>query len=215
MEGNTTEFKEPNNLQEETPQLVSIDNPPVSRETIQEKPKRSWIPNPKGNPTLNNYDRATKKPHILTQCDLSPMQQRFCDEYLADDKRNQTQAAIRAGYSVKTAQVQASCLINEPKVQAYLKWKLSKIQSKLNINAEQVLQSILEIGERCKQAVPVLDDNGNETGVYRFDAQGALRAYELLGKNLELFTDKVKQTGEVALNIVVNNPDVGKMEKKV
>jgi hypothetical protein len=36
-----------------------------------------------------------------------------------------------------------------------------------------------------------------------------------LGKNLELFTDKVKQTGEVALNIVVNNPDVGKMEKKV
>ena len=189
-----------------------IDNTPSSLE----KPKRSWVPNPKGNPNLNKYDRSTKKPYVLTQCELSPMQQRFCDEYLADEKRNQTQAAIRAGYSVKTAQTQASGLINEPKVQAYLKWKLSKIQSKLNINAEQVLQSILEIGERCKQAVPVLDNNGNETGTYKnCDAQGALRAYELLGKNLELWTDKVKQTGDVSLNIVVNNPDVGKMEKKV
>ena len=46
---------------------------------------------------------------------LNPKQQRFVEEYLVD--LNGTQAAIRAGYSPKTAEVQASRLLSNAKVQ--------------------------------------------------------------------------------------------------
>ena len=48
----------------------------------------------------------------MTQ-ELNPKQQRFVDEYLID--LNGKQAAIRAGYSEKTAEVQASRLLSNAK----------------------------------------------------------------------------------------------------
>lgn len=41
-------------------------------------------------------------------------------------------------------------------------------------------------------AEPVLDREGEPTGEYRFDSSGAARGLELLGKHLQMFTDKIK-----------------------
>ena len=49
---------------------------------------------------------------------LTPKQKRFCEEYLID--LNATQAAIRAGYSLKTAEQTASRLLRNVKVQEYI-----------------------------------------------------------------------------------------------
>lgn len=49
---------------------------------------------------------------------LTDKQKRFCDEYLID--LNATQAAIRAGYSPKTAEQTASRLLRNVKVQEYI-----------------------------------------------------------------------------------------------
>lgn len=49
---------------------------------------------------------------------LTPKQKRFCEEYLID--LNATQAAIRAGYSPKTAEQTASRLLRNVKVQEYI-----------------------------------------------------------------------------------------------
>lgn len=63
---------------------------------------------------------------------------RFCKEYIIDN--NGTQAAIRAGYAIVSASVQAHRLLAKPEVQTYIT-KLKEKQSKrLEITADKVLE---------------------------------------------------------------------------
>lgn len=74
---------------------------------------------------------------------LTPKQERFCQEFIIDC--NGTQAAIRSGYSKKSAMEQASRLLSYAKVSARIK-ELTAVQlNKLNINAEMVLKELLLI----------------------------------------------------------------------
>lgn len=130
-------------------------------------------------------------------------------------RKNFTQVAIRAGYSPKRADMAASRLMHHPAIKKEIDKQIQLIEKKTHIDAAYVLSNIKEIGERCMTKVPVLDEEGNPTGTWRFDSQAALRAQELLGKNLELFTEKVKQSGDIKINITVKEENVGKMEKEV
>ena len=147
----------------------------------------------------------------LTKTLLTPMEEQFVIEYVVD--KNQTKAAIRAGYSEKTARTKASWLMQQHHIQVRIKQQLDRLKKRIFNDAEVILQDIYDIGTRCMEKEPVLDKDGNAIGVWKFDSQGALRSRELLGKHLELFTDKVKQQGETVLNIVVNKDDPGKLEK--
>lgn len=71
---------------------------------------------------------------------LTPKQQRFCDEYLID--LNATQAAIRAGYSAKTAHVQGPRLLENVEVQAYIDALKSQRSERTQIDADWVLQRL-------------------------------------------------------------------------
>lgn len=68
---------------------------------------------------------------------LNAKQSKFCNEYLKD--LNATQAAIRAGYSPKTAQVQGSQLLSNLMVKEVLAQKMAKRAEKTEITAERVL----------------------------------------------------------------------------
>lgn len=74
---------------------------------------------------------------------LTPKQRQFCDEYLID--KNATQAAIRAGYSVKTAGEQGSRLLANHKVRAYLAKKTETAAQKLGITHEKVLGELAKL----------------------------------------------------------------------
>ena len=74
----------------------------------------------------------------------TPKQIRFCEEYLID--LNGKQAAIRAGYAPKTAEVQASRLLSYAKVQSYIKVIKSQITNKAIMTAEKVLIELSRIG---------------------------------------------------------------------
>lgn len=128
----------------------------------------------------------------MSKSELTPKQQRFCEEYLID--LNATQAAIRAGYSEKTAQEQASRLLSNVMVQAAIDAGKKQRSANTGITAERVLTGIMGVIERCEQAVPVLDDEGNPTGEWKFESGSALRGYELLGKHLKLFTERIEVT---------------------
>lgn len=135
---------------------------------------------------------------------LTPKQQRFVEEYLTD--LNATQAAVRAGYSAKTAEVIGYENLRKPQVAASIKAAQSERAKRTEITADYVLSTILETVERCKQAAPVLDKTGKQVLVetedgelapaYTFDSKAVLRGCELLGKHLALFTDKHELTGK-------------------
>ncbi|MGO7686260.1 terminase small subunit [Rhizobium ruizarguesonis] len=75
---------------------------------------------------------------------LSAKQKRFVAEYLID--LNATQAAIRAGYSKKTATVQASRLLTNAKVQEELSKQQSKVAERLEITKERIVDELAKIG---------------------------------------------------------------------
>jgi phage terminase small subunit len=77
-------------------------------------------------------------PKIIPRETLNPKQERFAREYLID--LNATQAAIRAGYSKKTAGQKGFTILRSPKVQAFVQHLREKQCVKLEITAERVLQ---------------------------------------------------------------------------
>lgn len=74
---------------------------------------------------------------------LTPKQRRFIDEYLID--LNATQAAIRAGYSKKTAGYIAAENLRKPQIQAELQKRQNRLQNKLEITQEKILQELASI----------------------------------------------------------------------
>jgi phage terminase small subunit len=120
---------------------------------------------------------------------LNAKQERFCHEYIID--LNATQAAIRAGYSEKTAQEQSSRLLSNVIIQKKINEAKENRSKSTGITAERVLTGIMGVIERCEKGVPVLDNDGAPTGEWRFEATPALRGYELLGKHLKLFNEQV------------------------
>lgn len=72
--------------------------------------------------------------------ELTPKQARFVDEYLLD--LNATQAAIRAGYSERTANEQGARLLAHASVKAAIQLRTTERQEATGITAERVLQEI-------------------------------------------------------------------------
>lgn len=121
---------------------------------------------------------------------LTPKQDMFVREYLID--LNATQAAIRAGYSAKTAGAIGEENLKKPEIAAAIQKAMDKRAEEVDVSAKYVLTGIKKLIDRCEQAVPVLDNEGKPTGEWRFEGGTAMRGYELLGKHLRLFTDKIE-----------------------
>lgn len=75
---------------------------------------------------------------------LTDKQQRFVEEYLVD--LNATQAAIRAGYSAKTAGQQGERLLKNVEVQSAVSAAQQARSKRTNITADRVLQELAKIG---------------------------------------------------------------------
>lgn len=145
--------------------------------------------------------------------ELNTRQALFVKEYLVD--LNATQAAIKAGYAAKGAEVTGSKLLRNPKVSAVIEAAKTIRNDKLELDAVRVLDEIacialsnhqnyqidaygqLNASERDMRAVKkfrrkmIIDSEGNVTGI---DAEVELwdkpKALELLGKHMGLWGDK-------------------------
>ncbi len=119
----------------------------------------------------------------------------FVAEYIKDF--NATQAAIRAGYSEKTAGAIGAENLTKPEIQEAISTAMSERAKRTELTQDYIVSNLMEIVSRTMQATPVIrkgeqltDENGQ--GVWEFDAKNALRALELLGKHLGMFSDKIK-----------------------
>ena len=134
---------------------------------------------------------------------MTPKQQRFVDEYLID--LNATQAAIRAGYSEKTARQVGAENLSKPDIAAAIAARTQERSQRTKIDADMVLQGILHNIRRCEQGEVVRNSrgepmmvetpDGEQAVAYRYDATNALKGYEMLGRHLRLFTDRHEHAG--------------------
>lgn len=166
---------------------------------------------------------------------LTAKQKRFCDEYLID--LNATQAAIRAGYSEKTAYRTGADNLRKPQIEEYIAKRQKELSRSTEITQERVIKELALIAfsnnadyahvvEKKMKAevggalVDVLDEDGKPVmyrtvepvlteelteeqkralAVIKKGREGLevkscdkVKALELLGKHLGIFTDKIE-----------------------
>ena len=123
---------------------------------------------------------------------MTDKQKRFVEEYLVD--LNATQAAIRAGYSKKTAYSIGQENLNKPEIASALTAAIKNRSERTEINQDWIIERLVEVVGRTMQHEEVLDRQGKPTGEFRFDSAGANRALKLLGQHLGMFGDKLDLT---------------------
>lgn len=142
---------------------------------------------------------------------LNHKQKQFYKEWLID--ANATQAAIRAGYSKKTAYSQGQRLLKNVEGQKYLAELMAEKESELIASQDEVLKYLTSvmrgksksteivvegIGDGCSKAMTVLKEPSEKE---------RLKAAELLGRRYGLYTDKIETDVDMELNITVDYGD--------
>lgn len=161
---------------------------------------------------------------------LTSKQQRFVEEYLID--LNGKQAAIRAGYSERAAEVTASRLLSNVKVAAAVAEQKEARSERTQVNADWVLARLAM--EADADLADLYDDNGNllpvkewpliwrqglvagvetvrEKGeggdlssVDKIKISDRVKRLELIGRHIDVqaFKDKVEHSGEMSINVL-------------
>lgn len=105
---------------------------------------------------------------------LTTKQQRFVEEYVVDF--NATESAIRAGYSEKTAYSIGHENLNKPEIAEAIREQTQKATTSTELTREFVINGLMDIATNGKVE------------------SARTRAYELLGKHMALFTDRLEVT---------------------
>ena len=155
---------------------------------------------------------------------MTAKQRRFCDEYLID--LNATQAAIRSGYSEKTAYRTGADNLRKPQIREYIDQRMAEKEAELIADQDEVLKYLTATMRREKKESVVVTIS-EERSMYAPDDNGTMRkqtikketpriveiparlsdankAAELLGKRYSLFTDRVETDVDMDLNITID-----------
>lgn len=126
---------------------------------------------------------------------LTAKQQRFCDEYLID--LNATQAAIRAGYSKKTANRIGTENLSKLVIREYIENRMAEKEAALIANQDEVLKYLTSVlrGQSKSTEIVIEGLGDGSTKARKMEKEPSekdkLKAAELLGKRYGLYTEKV------------------------
>jgi phage terminase small subunit len=136
---------------------------------------------------------------------LTAKQKRFCDEYLIDC--NATQAAIRAGYSERTAYSTGNENLKKPELKTYIEEQLEKMHNEKTADAQEVLEYLTAVmrGQHTEQTLQLVGEGVQSIADIDVSAKERLKAAELLGKRYGLFTDKLEVDG--VAKVVINGEE--------
>lgn len=156
---------------------------------------------------------------------LTKKQKLFVEEYLID--LNATQAAIRAGYSSNTAKEIGYENLIKPHIKSAIDKAMAERSRRTGVNADRIIQELAKIaflnptdvinmneatikGDSNRddtaaissvkvKRIPTEDGDITEREVRTYDK---IKALELLGKHIGMFTDKFKVEGNIPIVIV-------------
>ncbi len=124
-------------------------------------------------------------------CIMNDRQKNFVQQYVMDF--NATAAAVRAGYSKKIGYSQGSRLLKKAEVQQAIQQKVAERKKNIKVTVESIVEGLAEIA------------------LHGQSESARVRAYELLGKHLNMWTDKVDMTsGGEPIITLFHLPDNGK-----
>lgn len=173
---------------------------------------------------ISNKKKKKKKKKNIRVDKLTEQQKLFAQYYIKDHQFNGTQAAIAAGYSKKTAATQGARLLTRVHIQEYIQSLLRPARKKFDISIERVLQELTFIGfgnvqelfdenGNVKPIHKLSEDTARMlAGIeveqlfragspiaggknFKYKSNDKLKALELLGKYLKMFTENVKVSG--------------------
>ena len=133
---------------------------------------------------------------------MTEKQKRFCDFYI--ETRNAKEAAIRAGYSEKTAKQIGQENLTKPDLRAYIDERLAELKNERTADAQEVLEYLTAVmrGEYKEATLIGVGEGAQAVVDIDVGAKDRLKAAELLGKRHALFTDKVDlQTGDIVIKV--------------
>ena len=142
---------------------------------------------------------------------LTDKQQRFCDEYLID--LNATQAAIRAGYSKKTARKIGHENLTKPDIKQYIENRMAEKEKSLIADQDEVLRYLTSVlrGESQSTEIVVegIGDGCSEARTIQKEPseKDRLKAAELLGKRYGLYKDTINEVVDMELSISIDYGD--------
>ena len=159
---------------------------------------------------------------------LTAKKQRFADEYLID--LNATQAAIRAGYSPRTANEQGSRLLTDVSVRAYIDERMAEHSRRTGVNQERIIRELARIAfldptrlvnmnnatvlsdaseddTAAIASVKVKETSGDVDSIEReVRFADKIKALELLGKRFGMWIDKQQVNVQGDVQIVDDVP---------
>lgn len=150
---------------------------------------------------------------------LAARHARFVEEYLVD--LNATQAAIRAGYSARTARQMGEENLSKPDIQAAIAKRMHDREKRTEITQDRVIAELAKIafgnkrsvmewgpsGVKLKDSKLLTDDDAaqvaevsesvtNAGGTLKLKTHDKVKALELIGRHLGMFKDRVELTGK-------------------
>lgn len=137
---------------------------------------------------------------------MTKKEKMFVDAYVNDVKRNQTAAAIAAGYSEKTAPQAASRLMKKDEIKQAIDERLKELHEQNTAQANEVIEFLTAVmrGENVDNIPIFVGDGFQKLTEGKPPAKDRLRAAKMLGKYYALFTDKLNVDGDMDYSINID-----------
>lgn len=148
---------------------------------------------------------------------MTDKQKMFAEEYVADPELNASRAYMkiyRNCKSEKAAAASASRMLANANVSAYVRELMLKRSERLKYTQDDVLKDLIEVKNRCMQAVPVMKWDSDQHAYvesdaeYTFDSKGANTALKLIGDHLGMF----KKNVAVDVNAEIKEKEINNIE---
>lgn len=133
----------------------------------------------------------------------------FANEYIANGQ-NATQAYLKAYPSCKdpeSAKVLGSKLLTNVNVRAYIDAELKKIEEKAILSRDEILRLLAEGARgKMKEQKPVFNPAKGTIDTVEVDIapKDRMKALELAGKTMSLFSDKLDLSGDIEIRVEID-----------